>query len=86
MAAQALAEQLNGVEEDAWGELCPELEGERLECLEERRQQREGQIAEEQLVESFENIPDLVVNNRQVVHLERNRNVLPRSEGGLSLS
>ncbi len=79
--AQEIAEQHNGVDEDAWGVLCPEQEVERLECLEEKRQQQEAEIADEQLVEAMENVPDLVVGSRQVAQLERNRNILSRSEG-----
>ncbi|XP_029933198.1 uncharacterized protein LOC115377526 [Myripristis murdjan] len=79
--AQEIAAQNNGVDEDVWGELCPEQEAERLEGLEERRQQQEGEIAEEQLVESLVNVPDLIVGGRQVAQLERNRSILSRSEG-----
>ncbi|XP_029933202.1 uncharacterized protein LOC115377530, partial [Myripristis murdjan] len=79
--AQEIAAQNNGVDEDVWGELCPEQEAERLEGLEEMRQQREGEIAEEQLVESLVNVPDLIVGGRQVAQLERNRSILSRTEG-----
>ncbi len=53
----------------------------RLECLEEKRQQQEAEIADEQLVEAMENVPDLAVGSRQVAQLERNRNIMSRSEG-----
>ncbi|XP_029910642.1 uncharacterized protein LOC115361416 [Myripristis murdjan] len=79
--AQEIAAQNNGVDEDVWGELCPEQEAERLEGLEEMRQQREGDLAEEQLVESLVNVPDLIVGGRQVAQLERNRSILSRTEG-----
>lgn len=79
--AQEIAEQHGVDEEDAWGELCPEQEVERLECLEERRQQQGSEIVEEQLQERLENVPDLVVGSRQVAQLERKRNVMCRSEG-----
>ncbi|XP_029934951.1 uncharacterized protein LOC115378676 [Myripristis murdjan] len=79
--AQEIAAQNNGVDEDVWGELCPEQEAERLEGLEEQRQQREAEIAEEQLVEAMENVPDLIVGGRQVAQVERNRSTLSRSDG-----
>ncbi|XP_074546718.1 uncharacterized protein LOC141805519 isoform X3 [Halichoeres trimaculatus] len=79
--AQEIAELLGGVDEDVWGELCPEQEAERIECLEERRQQQEEEIEGEQLVEGLENIPDLMGAARQVVRLEKNRNTMSRSEG-----
>ncbi|XP_029923306.1 uncharacterized protein LOC115370422 isoform X2 [Myripristis murdjan] len=79
--AQEIAAQNNGVDEDVWGELCPEQETERLEGLEEQRQQREAEIAEEQLVEAMENVPDLIVGGRQVAQVERNRSMLSRSDG-----
>ncbi|XP_029901985.1 uncharacterized protein LOC115355355 [Myripristis murdjan] len=79
--AQEIAAQNNGVDEDVWGELCPEQEAERLEDLEEQRQQREAEIAEEQLVEAMENVPDLIVGGRQVAQVERNRSTLSRSDG-----
>ncbi|XP_074538707.1 uncharacterized protein LOC141800196 [Halichoeres trimaculatus] len=79
--AQEIAELLGGVDEDVWGELCPEQEAERIECLEERRQQQAEEIEGEQLVEGLENIPDLMGAARQVVRLEKNRNTMSRSEG-----
>ncbi|XP_074526296.1 uncharacterized protein LOC141790369 [Halichoeres trimaculatus] len=79
--AQEIAELLGGVDEDVWGELCPEQEAERIECLEERRQQQAEEIEGEQLAEGLENIPDLMGAARQVVRLEKNRNTMSRSEG-----
>ncbi|XP_042261506.1 ATP-dependent DNA helicase PIF5-like [Thunnus maccoyii] len=78
--AQEIVEQ-NGVDEDVWGELCPEQEVERLECIEEMRQQQEGEKSDEQLMEAMENVPDLAVDNKKLAHLERPRKIMPRSEG-----
>ncbi|XP_030019133.1 uncharacterized protein LOC115439438 [Sphaeramia orbicularis] len=79
--AQEIVEKLNGVDEDAWGELCPEQEVERLECLEDRQQQQQAEIQDEQLVESEENVPDLFVGGRQVAQFEKNTTILSRTEG-----
>ncbi|XP_042270805.1 ATP-dependent DNA helicase PIF5-like [Thunnus maccoyii] len=78
--AREIVEQ-NGIDEEVWGELCPEQEVEHLECVEEMRQQQEGEKGDEQLMEAVENVPDLAVDNRQLTHLERNREIMPRSEG-----
>ncbi|XP_030284360.1 uncharacterized protein LOC115588118 [Sparus aurata] len=65
----------DGVFEDAWCELCPEQELERLECIEERR-------GTEQIVEEHvDGIPDLAVNSKDVAHLEKRNNVLNREDG-----
>ncbi|XP_073323364.1 uncharacterized protein [Pagrus major] len=65
----------DGVVEDAWCELCPEQELERLECIEERRET-------EQIVdEPVDSIPDLAVNSKDVAHLEKRNNVLCRRDG-----
>ena len=61
--------------EDAWCELCPEQEQERLQCLDERNHN------EQPSDEPVEGIPDLAVSNRQVSHLEKRQNVLCRSDG-----
>ncbi|XP_044191554.1 uncharacterized protein LOC122969696 [Thunnus albacares] len=78
--AQEIVEQ-NGVDEDVWGELCPEQEVERLECVDEMRQQQRGEKKDEQLLEAMENVPDLAADNRQLAHLERPRKIMPRHEG-----
>ncbi|KAA0701445.1 ATP-dependent DNA helicase PIF1 [Triplophysa tibetana] len=65
----------NGVVEDSWCELCPELELERLLCVEEMKDKN-------QLVEKHvENIPDLASNNQRVAHFEKKNNVMCRSDG-----
>ncbi len=64
----------DGVLEDAWCELCPEQELERLECEQERKEN--SQIVEEH----EENIPDLAVRREHVSHLEK-KNIMSRSEG-----
>lgn len=46
--AQGIAQQQNGVNEDAWCEPCSEQEVACLECLEERRQPQEAENAQEQ--------------------------------------
>ncbi|XP_061749313.1 uncharacterized protein LOC133547832 [Nerophis ophidion] len=80
--AQEIADMLGGnVDEDAWGDLCPEQQVEHMECLEERREQQQGEIREEQLAQSDENVPDLFVGGKEVARLERNTNVLSRREG-----
>nr|XP_061838349.1 uncharacterized protein LOC133620798 isoform X2 [Nerophis lumbriciformis] len=79
--AQEIADLLGGVDEDAWGDLCPEQQVEHMECLEERRLQQQGEITDEQLVELEENVPDLFVGGKQVATIERNTNILPRREG-----
>ncbi len=65
----------DGVLEDAWCELCPEQELERLECEQERKETR--QIVEEH----DENIPDLAVRAEQVSHLEKRNNIMSRGDG-----
>ncbi|XP_029954136.1 uncharacterized protein LOC115393324 isoform X3 [Salarias fasciatus] len=79
--AEEIAHHVHGLEEDAWGDLCPEQELERDECAEELREQQATEIAGEQLVEGLENVPDLQERGRQVAQLERNRLVLSRAEG-----
>uniref|UniRef100_A0A672F4L9 ATP-dependent DNA helicase n=2 Tax=Salarias fasciatus TaxID=181472 RepID=A0A672F4L9_SALFA len=79
--AEEIAHQVHGLEEDAWGDLCPEQELEHDECAEELREQQATEIADEQLVEGLENVPDLQERGRQVAQLERNRLVLSRAEG-----
>ncbi|XP_029949267.1 uncharacterized protein LOC115389839 [Salarias fasciatus] len=79
--AEEIAHHVHGLEEDAWGDLCPEQELERAECAEELREQQATEIADEQLVEGLENVPDLQERGRQVAQLERNRLVLSRAEG-----
>uniref|UniRef100_A0A672HNV9 ATP-dependent DNA helicase n=2 Tax=Salarias fasciatus TaxID=181472 RepID=A0A672HNV9_SALFA len=79
--AEEIAQHVHGLEEDAWGDLCPEQELERDECAEEFREQQAAEIAGEQLVEGLENVPDLQERGRQVAQLERNRLLLSRAEG-----
>ncbi|XP_061883615.1 uncharacterized protein LOC133634970 [Entelurus aequoreus] len=80
--AQELADLLGpNVDEDAWGDLRPEQEIEHMECLEERQKQQQGEISDEQLVQSEENVPDLFVGGKQVATIERNTNILSRREG-----
>ncbi|XP_062414175.1 uncharacterized protein LOC119206796 [Pungitius pungitius] len=62
-----------GVLEDAWCELCPEQELERLESEQERR-------ANDTVEEHVESIPDLAVSQQQVAHLQKT-NTLSRNEG-----
>ncbi len=64
-----------GVLEDAWCELCPEAELERLECVQELRN-NPLVVDDDQEI-----IPDLPVNRQQVCHLEKNNNVMTRTEG-----
>uniref|UniRef100_A0AAX7UK93 ATP-dependent DNA helicase n=1 Tax=Astatotilapia calliptera TaxID=8154 RepID=A0AAX7UK93_ASTCA len=66
---------LDGVTEDAWCELCPEQELERLECEQEWKDKE--QIGEE----DNENIPDLAVCSQQVSHLEKRNDIMPRRDG-----
>ena len=77
--AQDLEEIRNNVDSDtvenAWAQLCPEQEVERLECRE------EGKVDEGQLLsEPAEHIPDLAVTEQQVAHIERTNNT-SRSDG-----
>ncbi|XP_061601162.1 uncharacterized protein LOC133463585 [Cololabis saira] len=65
-----------GVGEDAWGELCPEQEVERLECVQE---QKELEVEEED--DDGVNIPDLAVTREQVMCLEKNSNIMCRTDG-----
>ncbi|XP_057716041.1 uncharacterized protein LOC130931338 [Corythoichthys intestinalis] len=64
----------NGALEDAWCELCPEQELERLETLQMRTEEEHPDV------EHVECIPDLAVNYGQVSYLEK-RNILSRKEG-----
>ncbi|XP_057683515.1 uncharacterized protein LOC130910330 [Corythoichthys intestinalis] len=64
----------NGELEDAWCELCPEQELERLETLQLRTQQEQPDV------ELLECIPELAVNCPQISHLEK-RNILSRKDG-----
>ncbi|KAM7418505.1 hypothetical protein PAMA_015902 [Pampus argenteus] len=64
-----------GLLEDAWCELCPEAELERLECIQEGRQI----VAD--VGEHEGNVPDLAVSRHQVSCLEKRNNVMTRSEG-----
>ncbi|XP_058472555.1 uncharacterized protein LOC131445864 [Solea solea] len=66
---------LDGVEEDAWCQLCPEQELERLEAVEEMAERQEAEVDQQ------EHIPDLAVNREQVQHLEKMNNVMCRSDG-----
>ncbi|XP_034537730.1 uncharacterized protein LOC117811513 isoform X3 [Notolabrus celidotus] len=65
----------NVVLEDAWCELCPEQELERLQCLQEQNE------AEQVVEEHVENIPDLAVSSKDVSRVEKRSNVLSRSDG-----
>nr|XP_043868972.1 uncharacterized protein LOC122758736 [Solea senegalensis] len=65
----------DGVAEDAWCQLCPEQELERLEAVEEMAERQEA-VAEHQ-----DHIPDLAVDREQVQHLEKRNNVMCRSDG-----
>ncbi|XP_042265880.1 uncharacterized protein LOC121896203 [Thunnus maccoyii] len=65
----------DGVLEDAWCELCPEKELERLQCDQEQKDKQ--QIVEEH----EENIPDLAVTRQHVAHLEKRKNIMCRSDG-----
>ncbi len=61
----------NGVMEDGWCDLCPELE--RLLCAEDMKDKKQ------QVEEQDENIPDLTTRNAKVAHLENN--IMCRSDG-----
>ncbi|XP_050957725.1 LOW QUALITY PROTEIN: uncharacterized protein LOC127158760, partial [Labeo rohita] len=65
----------DGIIEDGWCELCPELEIERLMCEEEMKEKK--QLVEE----DDENIPDLASSNQKVAHLEKKNNIMCRSDG-----
>ncbi|XP_034553964.1 uncharacterized protein LOC117823040 isoform X1 [Notolabrus celidotus] len=65
----------NVVLEDAWCELCPEQELERLQSLQE--QSETEQVVEEHV----ESIPDLAVSSKEICHVEKRSNVLSRSDG-----
>ncbi|XP_077378697.1 uncharacterized protein LOC144019426 isoform X12 [Festucalex cinctus] len=65
----------DGVLENAWCELFPEQELERLECEEERKNK------DQTVDEHVENIPDLAVSNQKIAHLEKRNNILSRSDG-----
>ncbi|TKS65838.1 ATP-dependent DNA helicase PIF7 [Collichthys lucidus] len=65
----------DGIAEDAWCELCPEQELERLECREILREERQANG------EPVEHIPDLAVLREQVGHLEKRNTVMCRSDG-----
>ncbi|XP_073681626.1 uncharacterized protein [Garra rufa] len=65
----------DGIIEDGWCELCPELEVERLMCEEEMKEKK-------QLVDEHEeNIPDLASRNEKVAHLEKKNNIMCKSDG-----
>ncbi|XP_076132870.1 uncharacterized protein LOC143114916 [Alosa pseudoharengus] len=65
----------NGILEDAWCQLCPEQQVERLECEQVR-------IEQAQLVDDpAENIPDLADGDKQNLHLEKQKNSMCRAEG-----
>ncbi|XP_049339759.1 uncharacterized protein LOC125804686 [Astyanax mexicanus] len=64
----------NGNLEDAWCEMCPEQEAERLECQEEKTQRPV------EAEEHVDKIPDLSVQSRKNNCFERNLNVLCRSD------
>lgn len=55
--------------------VCPELELERLLCVEEMKDKK--QLVEEHV----ENIPDLASSNQKVAHLEKKNNIMCRSDG-----
>ncbi|XP_074521382.1 uncharacterized protein LOC141787083 [Halichoeres trimaculatus] len=61
--------------EDAWCNLCPEQELERLECVQEVQNQ------EQSVDEHVDSIPDLAVSAREVSHLEKRNNILSRVDG-----
>lgn len=60
--------------DDAWYELCPEQELERLMCLDECGER-------EQTAEGHEEIPDLSSTMEQVSHLEKRNKTMCRSDG-----
>uniref|UniRef100_A0A8D3EBL6 ATP-dependent DNA helicase n=1 Tax=Scophthalmus maximus TaxID=52904 RepID=A0A8D3EBL6_SCOMX len=64
-----------GLVEDAWCQLCPEQQLERLEC--------EQVFLEQPLLadEHVEIIPDLVSDNQRCGHFEKRKNVLCRNDG-----
>ncbi|XP_077364609.1 uncharacterized protein LOC144009028 isoform X1 [Festucalex cinctus] len=64
----------DGILENAWCDLFPEQELERLQCEEERKNK-------DQIVEEVENIPDLAVGNQKIAHLEKRNNIMSRSDG-----
>ncbi|TKS65165.1 ATP-dependent DNA helicase PIF1 [Collichthys lucidus] len=65
----------DGIADDAWCQLCPEQELDRLECREIRRE--ETQATDEPL----EDIPDLAVQREQTAHLEKRNTTMCRSDG-----
>lgn len=65
----------NGILEDAWGQLCPEQEMERLQCQEEQIDRAEL------LQDPNDDIPDLADNSKQNLHIERQIHRLSRTEG-----
>ena len=64
-----------GILEDAWCELCPEQELERLECIAELEEQAKV------VVEGQEEIPDLGLRRERVPNIERRHNVMCRGDG-----
>lgn len=63
----------NGVVEDSWCELCPELE--RLQCVEEMK------VKNQLIKEHIEHIPDLASSNQKVAHLGKKNNTMCRKDG-----
>lgn len=76
--AQDLARILG--DNDAWGDLCPELQVEHLESLAERKQQQQEEIVEDQLQDGQENVPDLA-HDKKIATFEKRRVALTRAEG-----
>ncbi|XP_053179094.1 uncharacterized protein LOC128362380 [Scomber japonicus] len=73
---------LDGVAEDAWGELCPEQEVERLECVQEEEERKKGQVLDGDDDDvDHENVPDLAVCREQVVNIEKRNNIMCRTDG-----
>lgn len=69
---------INGILEDAWCDLCPQQQLERLQCKEEL--QAKGQY-QHHLDEDTSNIPDLTTTTQLHSRIEKNNNILCRSEG-----
>ncbi|KAG7999536.1 ATP-dependent DNA helicase PIF1 [Nibea albiflora] len=71
-------EQINndGIVDDAWCELCPEQELDRLECREMRREESRANNDEQP-----EHIPDLAVQREQTGRLEKRNSIMCRSDG-----
>ncbi|KAK7921900.1 hypothetical protein WMY93_008802 [Mugilogobius chulae] len=64
--------------EDAWGQLCPEQEVQRLESKQEALENQPTEDLTDQ--DPAPTIPDLAVQTTNICHLEKSNN-LPRSEG-----